>query len=173
MKKFEILGYFTRSISLLNSKDKRKYFSVAILQSFVSFLDLIGVGLVAIVVALSVTGVQSQEPTERIFEILKLLNLDSMTFQVQVAVIGSIASFFFILKTLLTMFISRKILFFLGRRSADSAAKRAGYPAQHDRLVPGGPAWLGSAGLGSELGKNLHPGLGLRAHRRRPAHQHL
>lgn len=119
MKKFEILGYFTRSISLLNSKDKRKYFSVAILQSFVSFLDLIGVGLVAIVVALSVTGVQSQEPTERIFEILKLLNLDSMTFQVQVAVIGSIASFFFILKTLLTMFISRKILFFLGRRSAD------------------------------------------------------
>jgi ATP-binding cassette subfamily C protein len=118
VKKFEILGYFTRSISLLDSKDKRKYFSVVLLQSGISLLDLIGVGLVAIVVALSVTGVQSQEPTERIFEILKLLNLESQSFQLQVAIIGLIASFFFILKTLLTMFISRKILFFLGRRSS-------------------------------------------------------
>jgi ABC-type branched-subunit amino acid transport system ATPase component len=118
MKKFEILGYFRKSISLLSSQDKRKYYSVVILQSAISLLDLIGVGLVSIVVALSVTGVQSQEPSQRIFEILNFFGLESFTFQSQVAIIGSVASFFFILKTLLTMFISRKILFFLGRRSA-------------------------------------------------------
>jgi len=118
MKKYEILGYFRKSISLLSPMDKRKYYSVVILQSAISLLDLIGVGLVAIVVALSVTGVQSQEPTQKIFEILDLFGLDSFSFQLQVAIIGSVASFFFILKTLLTMFISRKILFFLGRRSA-------------------------------------------------------
>ena len=82
------------------------------------FLDLIGVAMIGVVGALAVTGIKSGQPGTRVAGILDFLNLETQTFQMQVAILASAAAATLILKTLLSMLFTRKTIFFLSRRGA-------------------------------------------------------
>jgi ABC-type bacteriocin/lantibiotic exporter with double-glycine peptidase domain len=84
-----------------------------------ALLDLLGVALIAVIAALSIRGVQSQSPSAKISFILNLFHLDSFSFQVQAGILGVSATIFLILKTVLTMVTTKRILYFLGRKSAE------------------------------------------------------
>jgi ABC-type multidrug transport system fused ATPase/permease subunit len=84
-----------------------------------AILDLVGVAVIAAIAALAIRGVQSQNPSSRVNSLLELLHLNNLSFQIQVAILGSGATLFLVLKTLLTMFMTRKILYFLGRKSSE------------------------------------------------------
>jgi len=81
-------------------------------------LDLLAVGLIGIVGALSITGIQSQPPTGKIKQALDLASLGTFSFQSQVAILGGTAAILFISKTLLNIWISRKVLNYLSYQSA-------------------------------------------------------
>ena len=68
--------------------------------------------------ALAVNGVQSVQAGSRISSILNFLNLEDFSFQSQVAALGLIASAILVVRTLFSVFLSRRMLFFLSRRSA-------------------------------------------------------
>ncbi|KAG0921916.1 hypothetical protein G6F57_020772 [Rhizopus arrhizus] len=59
-----------------------------------------------------------------------------------------------------------------GRR-ADPVPERFAHRLQQGPPVPGRPAGVRLPGLGPGMGPHLHPGLGQRTHRRRPAYDHL
>lgn len=118
MKKFDLVSYFKRSLSLFSPQDKKKYLIVGALQASLAFLDLIGVAIFAIVAALAIRGVQSQSPGTTVSKILEYLHLESFSFQSQVAILGTCATFFLVFKTIITMVTTRKILLFLGNKSA-------------------------------------------------------
>jgi ABC-type multidrug transport system fused ATPase/permease subunit len=82
------------------------------------FLDLLGVLLIGLVAVISINGIQSLTPGAKITEAVSFLGLSEFTFQTQVAVIGSIAAFLLITRTILSMWFTRRILFYLSRRSA-------------------------------------------------------
>ena len=107
-----------RSFDVLNSRDKKLLVSVVVIQVMLGLLDLVGVALVGLIGALAVTGVQSQPPGERIGNVLALLNLESLPLQNQVALLGAFAALFLVCRTLVSVFFTRKILFFLSRRGA-------------------------------------------------------
>jgi ABC-type multidrug transport system fused ATPase/permease subunit len=107
-----------RCISVFSQMDRRKIGAVVILQTFLGALDLLGVMLIGIIGALAVTGIQSSAPGDRVNSALKILQLDSLTFQSQTAILGLIATFILVLRTALSVFFTRKILYFIGRRSA-------------------------------------------------------
>lgn len=88
------------------------------IQLFLSVLDLLAVALIGIVGALSITGIQSQPPTGRIKQVLDLASLGDFTFQSQVAILGGSAAILFISKTLLNIWISRRVLNYLSFQSA-------------------------------------------------------
>jgi ABC-type bacteriocin/lantibiotic exporter with double-glycine peptidase domain len=67
---------------------------------------------------LAVSGVQSNKPTGSVAQILSHLQVDDFSFQTQVLVIAVLASTALILRTLLSVLITRKILFFLSRKGA-------------------------------------------------------
>jgi ABC-type multidrug transport system fused ATPase/permease subunit len=83
-----------------------------------SFLDLVGVAIVGLVGALSITGIQSQDPGDRVSQVLDLLHLSDRGLQYQVAFLGITAGIFFVSRSVLSVFISRRTLFFLSRRGA-------------------------------------------------------
>jgi ABC-type multidrug transport system fused ATPase/permease subunit len=83
-----------------------------------SILDLIGVATVGVLGSLAVSGVQSNTPGERVGKILQVLGIESLNFQQQVAVLGISATAFFMGRTLLSIALSRKILFFISRRGS-------------------------------------------------------
>ena len=104
-----------RALRVLSNDQKRKISIVVLIQSSLSILDLAGVAAVGLVGALAVTGVQSKTPGNRVGQVLDILNLQNMMLQRQVAILGLLAATLFILRTVLSVALSRKILFFLSR----------------------------------------------------------
>jgi ABC-type multidrug transport system fused ATPase/permease subunit len=105
-------------MKLFPKNDRKKIFLVVALNLSLGFLDLLGVATIGLLGAVSVTGVQSQEPNDRISSILTFLQLESITFQKQIAFLAIIAALLFIFRTVASIFITRKIFFFLSRRGA-------------------------------------------------------
>jgi ABC-type multidrug transport system fused ATPase/permease subunit len=107
-----------RSINLLSKKDQRKVYAVALFQIFVACLDLIGIAIMGILGSLIINGISYKGPGDRISGILEFLHIADRTFQFQVGVLGLLSVSFLITRTLISVYFSRKILFFLSRRAA-------------------------------------------------------
>lgn len=81
-------------------------------------LDLLGVAAIGLLGALSITNVQSDEPGNRVTGVLEAIRLENLTFQTQAFVLGLAAVFLLVGRTILSIFLTRRILFFLSRRGA-------------------------------------------------------
>ncbi len=112
-----------RCFNILSKVDRAKIVAVVFIQLFFGLLDLVGVALIGILGALSITGIQSKTPGARVSSVLNFLNLDQSSLQTQVACIGIIAATVLISKTILSIIFSRKAIFFLARRSAKISAE--------------------------------------------------
>ena len=104
--------------SVLPAGDKRKIFTATTVQVALSFLDLVGVALIGIVGAISITGIQSQKPGVTTGKILSALNLETFDFYTQVIALSTLSVIFLVGRTALSMLFTRKYLRFLGNRSA-------------------------------------------------------
>lgn len=107
-----------RSTRILSRNDQRKIIAVIFLQIAFSILDLIGVALIGIIGALAIRGVSSQQPGDRVSTALKMLHLEDQDFQTQVAFLALAATLLLVLRTLLSIFFTRRTLRFLARRGA-------------------------------------------------------
>jgi ATP-binding cassette subfamily C protein len=106
------------SLQILDSNDRKKIFTVTIFQSALAFLDLAGVAAVGLVGAITVNGLKAVTPGNRVSSVLELLGMKNLSIQNQVAFLGLLAASLFIVRTVLSVIVSRKTLFFLSRRSA-------------------------------------------------------
>lgn len=108
----------SRSMRVLSRTDQRKLISVAFFQVFMASLDLLGVVAIGLLGALSVTGLQSQQPSGRVSSALELMHLSDLTFEKQAILLGASSVFILIGRTILSIIFTRRILFFLSRRGA-------------------------------------------------------
>ncbi len=115
---YQTYSLVNQCLGLLPNSDKKKYLAVVVIQIISSLLDLVGVALIGVIGALSVNGVQSVTSGSRISTVLNFLHLDNLSFQSQVAFLGLMAAGVLIARTLFSIVLSRRILFFLSRRSA-------------------------------------------------------
>jgi ABC-type multidrug transport system fused ATPase/permease subunit len=113
-----------------------KLIGLTIIQIIVSLLDLIGIALIGLIGTLAVKGVQSSPPGGNVTVVLNALQMENSTIQIQVSILGSFAAMFLISRTFLSMYFSRKTLFFLGSRAAE-VSKRLSQLALSDseRLI--------------------------------------
>jgi ATP-binding cassette subfamily C protein len=118
MKNSLLFKQMKKALSVYSKRDREKLFLVALSQVFLAILDLVGVALLGIIGALSVYGIQSKSPGSRVNEVLELINLDRMSFQKQVAVLGAIAAFVLIFKTVVSIYLVKKTLLFVSIRGA-------------------------------------------------------
>ncbi len=118
MKNNLLFKQMSQVLSIYNKRDKEKLFLVALSQVFLAILDLLGVALLGVIGALSVYGIQSKSPGSRVNQLLELINLDQLNFQRQVAVLGAIAAFVLIFKTIVSIYLVRRTLLFVSNRGA-------------------------------------------------------
>lgn len=104
--------------SVLPPGDKKKIITVCALQISLSFLDLIGVALIGVIGALSITGIRGAETGNRTSRVLSFLNLENFGFYNQVVILAIVAVFLLISRTALSMYFSQRYLKFLAIRSA-------------------------------------------------------
>ena len=107
-----------RSLSIFSKRERIRILFVVFIQIFLGLLDLIGVVIIGIIGSLAITGVSSGMPGNRTKILLEKLSIADQTLQQQVAILGLIAVLVLIIKTLLSLYFTRKILYFLSRRAS-------------------------------------------------------
>lgn len=107
-----------RSLQVLNRNDRRKLGIVTLIQMSLSLLDLLGVAVVGLLGALSVSGLQNAVPDNRILMVLKFLHIQNETFQYQAFILAILAAALLVGRTALSIFFTRRILFFMTNRGA-------------------------------------------------------
>jgi ABC-type multidrug transport system fused ATPase/permease subunit len=110
--------YFKRAYNLLENRDKFRIKIISVSQILLGILDLVGVVFIGFLGALSITGVQSRDPGTRLFTVLQFLHLENLSFQAQTASLGGLAVLFLVLKTILSVLLTRRSLFFLSFKGA-------------------------------------------------------
>lgn len=112
-----------KSLLILDKSDRVKIFGVIGIQLILAVLDLVGVAIVGILGALAVSGVQGQQPGDRVSFALRIIHVDDNSLQFQFACLGVLACLLLVGKTLFSVIFSRRILFFLSRRGAELSGK--------------------------------------------------
>jgi ABC-type multidrug transport system fused ATPase/permease subunit len=113
---------FGRAFQVLTRKDQRKLVGVVFLQVCIGTLDLFGVMAIGLLGALSVSGLQSQLPGNRVTAALNFLQISTISFQNQVLFLGIGAVILLVGRTILSILFTRHILFFLSNRGAQISA---------------------------------------------------
>ena len=103
--------------------DRQKLLFAAVLQFILAFFDLIGIFFIGILGSVTIYGVQSKTVGDRTFKVLELLNLENFTFHYQVAALSLIAFSFLFSKTIISAYLTKRILFFLSIKGAELSAK--------------------------------------------------
>jgi len=105
-------------LKFMSSRDRFILVIVTGMTIFLALLDLFGVLLVGVIGSLSLTGISNRSSGERVTGVLQLLKIDELDFESQIVIIGLIASILLVIKTIFSLFLFRKVLFFMARRSA-------------------------------------------------------
>lgn len=112
-----------RSFNLLPKKSKLKVFSSIIAQSSLNILDLLGVVFIGAMGALAIQGLQAREPGNSVSLILKAINGDGLSLQNSVLYLGVFAAVLFTIKTVFSVYLTRKMLLLLSQLSAELSSK--------------------------------------------------
>lgn len=111
-----------RAFQVLSLKDQQKVLAVVALQICIGILDLLGVIFIGLLGALSVAGIQSRTPGNRISSALNFLHLSHSSFQTQALILGIGAVSLLVGRTVISIIFTRRILFFLSHRGAKVSA---------------------------------------------------
>jgi ATP-binding cassette, subfamily B, bacterial PglK len=112
------LNVIFRALKVLKTKDRIKVGFLALIQIVLSFLDLAGVAVIGMIGAITINGSASRPPGDRVSSILELLQLDNFELTKQVSILGVLAAFLLIGKTMSTIYLTRRTMFFLGHRAS-------------------------------------------------------
>jgi ABC-type multidrug transport system fused ATPase/permease subunit len=107
---------FIPAVQLLSRKAKRKFLLAGILQTALGLLDLIAILIIGIIGSIAVAGISGINQPEAVTKITELLHISHYSFQKQIAILGIFSAFFLISKTLVSMWITKKTLGFLGNQ---------------------------------------------------------
>jgi ABC-type multidrug transport system fused ATPase/permease subunit len=103
----------------LRKQEKNRVLGLAVIQFMLGMLDLFGVVFVGALGALSINGINSRAPGERVSFLLRALRIDSWQFEAQAIFLAVMAILVLVGRTLLSVFFTRKTLHFLARKSAE------------------------------------------------------
>jgi hypothetical protein len=105
-------------IQLLSRHDRVRLVVVTLITTLLAFLDLVGVLLIGLIGSVSITGLSDSRVGDRASSALAILRINNLNFESQVIVLGLLAAILLMSKTILSLFLVRKTLFFMARRAA-------------------------------------------------------
>ena len=120
---YKIVGWLDRKaisqcLRILPQRDRKRILLISFIQLFLSLLDLVGIALIGVLGALAIQGVESHKPGNRVHSVLKFLHIQSLIFQSEIVILGLLAAVILIIRTFLSIAVTRQTLFYLSRRGA-------------------------------------------------------
>jgi ABC-type multidrug transport system fused ATPase/permease subunit len=124
-----------RATALISKADKRKYWVLTSLQSALSIVDLVSVAVVGLIGSIAVNGISQVGPGESTKKWLTIFGLENFSIQSQAAILGLFVGLLFTAKSVSSLMLNRKMLFFLGFRSAKISRQLTSKLVQQNALV--------------------------------------
>lgn len=106
-------------LGLLSKKDKSKLVRIAVTQFCIGLLDLVGVVFIGALGALTINGVNSRAPGERVTQFLTLIGIENLKFEAQAAILALAAMVVLVSRTILSVLLSKRTLRFLAEKAAE------------------------------------------------------
>jgi len=113
-----ILGIASKSFSRLSKREKSIISIISLAQIILNFLDLVSVALIGILGSISVAGLAGKDLGTRAASIFRILGLSKYSLQEQALILAGASVLLLVLKTLLSVLLTRRTLIFLGLRGA-------------------------------------------------------
>ncbi len=107
-----------RAINLLTGLDRMKLLATVLMQIVLGFLDLLGVLMLGLLGALTLTQAAEGDSMLKIEVMLTYLQLDQLSPNTQIIIVGCIAVASLIGRTLISVYITRKILLYFSHQGA-------------------------------------------------------
>ena len=123
-----------QSLSLLSKRDRRLLLLAALVQMTLSLLDLVGVLLIGLIGAASVSVIQSTPLPESIVAVTQEFGLTFTTPQQFVATLALVAAAVLLVKSIASIYLLRRLLRFLANRQAIVSADMTGRFLSQDLL---------------------------------------
>lgn len=115
--KSDILSIIRVFMQRIGIRERRRLLLLILIQVLVNFIDLIGIGLLGLVGAITVAGIQSQSASPTILTILNTFGLENESFQMQVSVLAVVATSLLVSRTLISLYLSRRTFLYFARKS--------------------------------------------------------
>jgi ABC-type multidrug transport system fused ATPase/permease subunit len=112
----------SRAISILSKTDKRKILFIVFIQISMSIVDLIGVAGIGLLGAISTLNNKSKSQNHTINMVLEYLHISQFSVQRQMLTIGIGTSILLVSRTLISIYFTRRILYFMSIRGAAISA---------------------------------------------------
>lgn len=109
----------THAFKYLSKPARIKVFIVLAIQIFLNLLDLFGVLVIGILGSITVSGLSDSTLGNRTIKILEFLNISNNSFQSQIVYLAVISASLLIFKTFISMYLTKKTIFFLSKRAAE------------------------------------------------------
>lgn len=106
-----------RTLKFLERKKIKRLYIALFFSVISSLFDLIAVAFVGAIAAI-VTNSENGITSTRVQKLLSTLNLESFPVRNQILILAVISLLLFVLRSIFSVFISRKVIFFLSRESA-------------------------------------------------------
>ena len=123
MPNFLESSMLVRSFRVFDAKVRVKLYFSIVIQSLLAILDLFGIAIVGLIGAMSVRGIQSQSNPGNIDSFLAFLNIEDFSFQLQVFILAGLSTTMLLTKTIISIFVIRRIYFFMSLQSAQISKK--------------------------------------------------
>ena len=115
--KSDILSIIRVFMQRIGIRERRRLLLLILTQVLVNFIDLIGIGLLGLVGAITVAGIQSQSTSPTILTILSTIGLENISFQMQVSFLAIVATSLLISRTFISLYLSRRTFLYFARKS--------------------------------------------------------
>jgi ABC-type multidrug transport system fused ATPase/permease subunit len=121
----KLLGLTTKIkqvLKLIPARDRNRLARLTFAQILVNLLDLVGVALFGVVGALSINGVASRPTGTRVGKVESLLGIGNFSLQSKIGLLGLVVTIVLVLKTILSITLTRQTLMFLSTKSSETSS---------------------------------------------------
>lgn len=108
---------------LFSTTERVKLFSIVAFQILLGFMDLLSLILIGLIASIATLGVSGNPAGGMTLQLINIIGLEGKSAREQISILALVSASLLIFKSIATLYLARKVTFFLSRRSAIISTK--------------------------------------------------
>ena len=114
---------YKRIYRVLTAHQKKVLAKLVLSQLFLGILDFLGVLLVGIIGSLAISSISNINISQGVLQVTSIFQVDNFSLNTQLALLGSVVVIIFLIKTLTSIALTKRIMLFMGKIGTELSSK--------------------------------------------------